>query len=114
LAWSASWLQFAATTIDEKLPRARLGLLLQHFAALEDEREPRQVMYPLKDALQLDSGGRATLTAIRRTSFPRKHLGLQRSRVRLFFSEAPGSATGSLGSERRHGLAPCAIMQLAK
>lgn len=28
------------TTSDEEMPRAQLGLLLQHFSALEDDREP--------------------------------------------------------------------------
>jgi predicted transposase YbfD/YdcC len=38
---------------DEELPRARLGLLLQHFSELGDEREPWRVMYPLKEVLLL-------------------------------------------------------------
>lgn len=42
-----------APTIDEEMPRARLGLLLQQFSALEDEREPWRVMYPLKEVLLL-------------------------------------------------------------
>jgi len=42
-----------ALTIDEEMPRARLGLLLQQFSALEDEREPWRVMYPLKEVLLL-------------------------------------------------------------
>jgi predicted transposase YbfD/YdcC len=39
--------------IDEEMPRARLGLLLQHFSELEDDREPWRVMYPLKEVLLL-------------------------------------------------------------
>ncbi|RAI36912.1 ISAs1 family transposase [Rhodoplanes roseus] len=39
--------------LDEELPRARLGLLLQHFSELEDEREPWRVMYPLSEVLLL-------------------------------------------------------------
>jgi predicted transposase YbfD/YdcC len=35
------------------MPRARLGLLLQHFSELNDEREPWRVMYPLKEVLLL-------------------------------------------------------------
>ena len=38
---------------DEESPRARLGLLLQHFSALEDDREPWRVMYPLSEVLLL-------------------------------------------------------------
>ena len=30
--------------LDEDLPRARLGLLLEHFSRLDDEREPWRVM----------------------------------------------------------------------
>jgi hypothetical protein len=33
-------------TIDEEMPRARLGLLLKQFGELEDAREPWRVMYP--------------------------------------------------------------------
>ena len=39
--------------VDEAMPRARLGLLLQHFARLDDEREPYRVMYPLSEVLLL-------------------------------------------------------------
>lgn len=42
-----------ALTIDEEMPRARVGLLLRQFSALEDEREPWRVMYPLKEVLLL-------------------------------------------------------------
>ncbi len=42
---------------DEEMPRARLGLLLQHFSALEDGREPWRVMYPLKEVLLLVTCG---------------------------------------------------------
>lgn len=41
------------TILDEEIPRARLGLLLQHFSELGDEREPWRVMYPLKEVLLL-------------------------------------------------------------
>jgi predicted transposase YbfD/YdcC len=34
-------------------PRARLGLLLQHFSELKDDREPWRVVYPLKEVLLL-------------------------------------------------------------
>ncbi len=34
-------------------PRARLALLLQHFSALKDDREPWRVVYPLKEVLLL-------------------------------------------------------------
>jgi predicted transposase YbfD/YdcC len=40
-------------TVDEEAPRARLSLLLKHFSALEDDREPWRVMYPLKEVLLL-------------------------------------------------------------
>jgi predicted transposase YbfD/YdcC len=42
-----------ALELDEELPRARLGLLLQHFSALDDEREPWRVVYPLDEVLLL-------------------------------------------------------------
>lgn len=38
---------------DEEMPRARLGLLLQHFSELDDDRERWRVMYPLKEVLLL-------------------------------------------------------------
>src|SRR6266496_3651886 len=38
---------------DAEMPRARLGLLLQHFSELDDEREPWRVMYPLEEVLLL-------------------------------------------------------------
>ena len=44
---------FRDTITDEQMPRARLGLLLQHFSQLGDEREPWRVMYPLKEVLLL-------------------------------------------------------------
>src|SRR6266702_3855628 len=47
----------SVTISDEKMPRARLGLLLQHFSALEDGREPWRVMYPLKEVLLLVTCG---------------------------------------------------------
>jgi hypothetical protein len=39
--------------LDEETPRARLGLLLQHFSKLGDDRESWRVMYPLKEVLLL-------------------------------------------------------------
>jgi predicted transposase YbfD/YdcC len=39
--------------MDEEMPRAQLGLLLQHFSELDDEREPWRVMYPLKEVMLL-------------------------------------------------------------
>src|SRR5471030_1704214 len=39
--------------VDEAMPRARLGLLLEHFSRLDDEREPWRVMYPLSEVLLL-------------------------------------------------------------
>jgi predicted transposase YbfD/YdcC len=47
----------SVTSWDEEMPRARLGLLLQHFSALEDGREPWRVMYPLKEVLLLVTCG---------------------------------------------------------
>ncbi len=38
---------------DEDVPRARVALLLQHFSALSDEREPWRVMYPLSEMMLL-------------------------------------------------------------
>jgi len=39
--------------MDEEMPRAQVGLLLQHFSELGDEREPWRVMYPLREVLLL-------------------------------------------------------------
>ncbi len=39
--------------IDEDVPRARVAVLLRHFAELDDCREPWRVMYPLKEVLLL-------------------------------------------------------------
>jgi hypothetical protein len=39
--------------MDKEMPRAQLGLLLQHFSELDDEREPWRVMYPLREVLLL-------------------------------------------------------------
>jgi predicted transposase YbfD/YdcC len=44
---------FTDTISDEEIPRARLGLLLQHFSELGDDREPWRVMYPLREVLLL-------------------------------------------------------------
>jgi predicted transposase YbfD/YdcC len=44
-------------TLDEEMPRARLGVLLRHFSELEDDREPWRVMYPLKEVLLLVTCG---------------------------------------------------------
>jgi len=41
--------------IDEDLPRARVAVLLRHFAELDDSRESWRVMYPLKEVLLLVS-----------------------------------------------------------
>jgi predicted transposase YbfD/YdcC len=41
------------TILDEEIPRARLGLLLKHFARLDDAREPWRVLYPLHEVLLL-------------------------------------------------------------
>src|SRR5574337_543706 len=38
---------------DETFPKARLALLLDHFLALSDDREPHRVMYPLHEVLLL-------------------------------------------------------------
>jgi predicted transposase YbfD/YdcC len=43
----------SVSIFDQEVPRARLGLLLQHFSELGDEREPWRVMYPLKEVLLL-------------------------------------------------------------
>src|SRR5487761_187959 len=41
----------ALTMLDEGFPRDRLALLLEHFSAIEDEREPWRVLYPLREVL---------------------------------------------------------------
>ena len=43
----------AELVLDEGFPRDRLALLLKHFSAIEDEREPWRVLYPLKEVLLL-------------------------------------------------------------
>jgi predicted transposase YbfD/YdcC len=40
-------------TLDEESPRARLALLLEHFAELDDDREAWRVVYPLEEVLLL-------------------------------------------------------------
>jgi predicted transposase YbfD/YdcC len=42
-----------ADTILQDAPRDRLAVLLQHFSAIEDTREPWRVMYPLSEVLLL-------------------------------------------------------------
>ncbi|MER9657550.1 ISAs1 family transposase, partial [Mesorhizobium sp. M0152] len=37
----------------EEVPRARLALLLEHFSALSDDREPQRIMYRLDEVLLL-------------------------------------------------------------
>jgi hypothetical protein len=32
---------------DEEVPRARLAVLLKHFSQIDDDREPRRMVYPL-------------------------------------------------------------------
>jgi predicted transposase YbfD/YdcC len=39
--------------IDEEMPRARLALLLKHFAQLDDDREEWRVLYPIEEVLLL-------------------------------------------------------------
>src|SRR4030088_1152958 len=39
--------------VDQDVPRARLGLLLEHFSELSDDREPGRIMYPLEEVLLL-------------------------------------------------------------
>jgi len=39
--------------LDDELPRARLGLLLDEFSRLDDDREPWRVVYPLAEVLLL-------------------------------------------------------------
>lgn len=41
----------ALTMLDEGFPRDRLALLLEHFSAIKDEREPWRVLYPLREVL---------------------------------------------------------------
>ena len=43
----------ADLVLDEAFPRDRLALLLRHFSAIEDEREPWRVLYPLREILLL-------------------------------------------------------------
>lgn len=41
------------TTLDEESPRARLALLLKDFSALDDDREPWRIVYPIAEVLLL-------------------------------------------------------------
>ena len=41
------------TILDEEAPRARVAVLLKHFSALGDARDPWRVMYPLKEVMLL-------------------------------------------------------------
>jgi hypothetical protein len=38
---------------NEEMPRARLAVLLEHFSQIDDDREPRRVVYPLAEILLL-------------------------------------------------------------
>ena len=44
------------TILDEEMSQARLGLPLQHFSGLEDDREPWRVMCPLVLLLATHAG----------------------------------------------------------
>ena len=46
-------LALSETMLDEEVPRDRLALLLKHFSAIKDEREPWRVVYPLAEVLLL-------------------------------------------------------------
>ncbi len=46
-------LAVSETMLDEEVPRDRLALLLKHFSAIKDEREPWRVVYPLAEVLLL-------------------------------------------------------------
>jgi len=47
----------ALPVLDDAFPRDRLALLLEHFAEIEDEREPWRVLYPLSEVLLLVTCG---------------------------------------------------------
>jgi hypothetical protein len=53
---------------DWSLPEPRLALLLEHFAAIEDVREPWRVAYPLREALFLASAPRSPIATTTKTS----------------------------------------------
>ena len=42
-----------ATILNEEVPRARVAVLLKHFSALGDDRDPWRVMFPLKEVMLL-------------------------------------------------------------
>lgn len=50
---TAAATDLTAEILVEEVPRARLAVLLKHFAELGDDREPWRVMYPLKEVLLL-------------------------------------------------------------
>ena len=42
-----------ALAFDDEFPQARLAVLLEHFAELNDEREAWRVAYPIQEVLRL-------------------------------------------------------------
>jgi hypothetical protein len=46
-------LSLTDSKLEEEFWRDRLALLLRHFSALKDEREPWRVLYPLSEVLLL-------------------------------------------------------------
>jgi predicted transposase YbfD/YdcC len=48
---------FTPVSLDDEFPKARVALLLRHFAELSDDREPQRVMYPLHEVLLLVTCG---------------------------------------------------------
>ena len=44
---------FTAVSSDDEFPKARVALMLQHFAELSDERDSQRIMYPLQQVLLL-------------------------------------------------------------
>ena len=92
------------TILDEEMSRARLGLLLQHFSELEDDREPWRVMCPLKEVLLLVTCGTIASCAISTTLSSRASIsstscGGSRSSITAFRASS-GCASWSPGSTR--------------
>ena len=92
------------TILDEEMSRAWLGLLLQHFSELEDDREPWRVMCPLKEVLLLVTCGTIASCAISTTLSSRASIsstscGGSRSSITAFRASS-GCASWSTGSTR--------------
>src|ERR1051326_2760821 len=81
------------TTPDEESPRGRLGPLLEHFSALDDDREAWRIVYPIEEVLLLVTC--ATIASCDDfediVAWGEQHLDFLR-RFREFYHGGPGAA----------------------